>query len=90
MLCIFTYFFLFYKKNGILSAIDFVLCVTIAGDGRVYSWGRGMFGRLGTGLEADEPLPVRVNFDCAGRSTEVRLRFVDIAAGAYHSLALAG
>ncbi|XP_041019282.1 ultraviolet-B receptor UVR8 isoform X1 [Juglans microcarpa x Juglans regia] len=63
--------------------------LALTGDGSVYSWGRGMFGRLGTGSEADEPIPVRVNFDCAGRSTEERLRFVGVAAGAYHSLALA-
>lgn len=64
--------------------------VAIAGDGCVFSWGRGMFGRLGTGSEADELFPVRVNFDCPGRSKEERLKFVGVAAGAYHSLALAG
>lgn len=67
-----------------------VLWLAIAGDGCVYSWGRGMFGRLGTGSEADELFPVRVNFDSPGRSKEERLKFVGVAAGAYHSLALAG
>jgi hypothetical protein len=67
-----------------------VLWLAIAGDGCVYSWGRGMFGRLGTGSEADGLFPVRVNFDSRGRSKEERLKFVGVAAGAYHSLALAG
>lgn len=56
----------------------------VAGDGRVYSWGKGMFGRLGTGSEADQLFPVEVKF---GNS---ELKFVAVAAGAYHSLALAG
>lgn len=59
--------------------------VLAAGDGRVFSWGRGMFGRLGNGSESDELFPVRVNF---GDSEQ--LKFVGVAAGAYHSLALAG
>lgn len=62
----------------------------IAGDGYVYSWGRGMFGRLGTGSESDELFPVRVNFDTSNESEEKRLKFVGIAAGSYHSMALAG
>lgn len=55
-----------------------------AGDGYVYSWGRGMFGRLGTGSESDELLPVRVKF----QNSELKL--IAVATGAYHSLALAG
>lgn len=50
----------------------------------MYSWGRGTFGRLGTGSEADELFPVLVKFD----SKEIK--FVGIAAGAYHCMALAG
>lgn len=83
------FFFWDFKYKFVLFVFVFVM-VAIAGDGCVYSWGRGMFGRLGTGLEADELFPVRVNFDCAGRSKEERLKFVGVAAGAYHSLALAG
>lgn len=50
-----------------------------------------MFGRLGTGSEADQLFPVRVNFDSSGRSKQdPPLKFVAVAAGAYHSLALAG
>ena len=56
----------------------------IAGDGCVYSWGRGMFGRLGNGSESDELFPVRVKFQNS------ELKFIAVAAGSYHSLALAG
>ncbi|KAK3023139.1 hypothetical protein RJ639_043978 [Escallonia herrerae] len=65
--------------------------LTLAGDGSVYAWGRGTFGRLGTGSESDELLPVRVDFSPADGHEEKRLRkIVGISAGAYHSLALAG
>ncbi|CAH9076617.1 unnamed protein product [Cuscuta europaea] len=57
--------------------------LALTADGSVYSWGRGMFGRLGTGSELDQMFPVRVEFG----STAVKI--VAIAAGAYHSLALA-
>ncbi|KAL5853422.1 hypothetical protein ACOSQ3_008540 [Xanthoceras sorbifolium] len=57
----------------------------LTGDGCVYSWGRGMFGRLGNGSESDELFPVRVKFD----TEDERFKFVGVAAGAYHSLALA-
>ncbi|XP_044463039.1 ultraviolet-B receptor UVR8 [Mangifera indica] len=63
--------------------------LALSGDGCVYSWGRGMFGRLGTGSESDEPCPVRVNFDISGQSESKKLKIVGIAAGAYHSVALA-
>ncbi|KAA0065043.1 ultraviolet-B receptor UVR8 isoform X2 [Cucumis melo var. makuwa] len=59
--------------------------IVLTGDGRVYSWGRGMFGRLGTGAESDELFPVRVKLG----SEEENLKVVAIAAGSYHSLALA-
>ncbi|XP_043705008.1 ultraviolet-B receptor UVR8 [Telopea speciosissima] len=70
--------------------------LALAGDGSVYSWGRGTFGRLGTGKDNDELLPVRIEFDistkmklCAEKSVvRERPKFVEIAAGAYHSLAL--
>ncbi|GMI95029.1 hypothetical protein like AT5G11580 [Hibiscus trionum] len=57
--------------------------LALSGDGYVYSWGRGMFGRLGTGSESDELSPVRVKFQ------DSELKFIAVAAGAYHSLALA-
>ncbi|KAJ0230660.1 Uncharacterized protein HA466_0305330 [Hirschfeldia incana] len=58
--------------------------IALTGDGCVYSWGRGMFGRMGTGRETDELVPARVEFD----SPSAAPRIVGIAAGAYHSLAV--
>ncbi|KAM7259529.1 hypothetical protein ACFE04_015270 [Oxalis oulophora] len=58
--------------------------VALTGDGGVYTWGRGMFGRLGTGSESDELFPVPVKFD-----SSKRLKFVAVAAGSYHTLAIA-
>ncbi|PSR91267.1 Ultraviolet-B receptor like [Actinidia chinensis var. chinensis] len=64
--------------------------LALTGDGNVYAWGRGTFGRLGTGSEADEHFPVPIDFDFGRRSPQGKLlKFVEIAAGAYHSLALA-
>lgn len=57
--------------------------LALSGDRCVYSWGRGMFGRLGTGSETDELFPVKIQFG------DSELKFVGVAAGAYHSLALA-
>jgi alpha-tubulin suppressor-like RCC1 family protein len=54
------------------------------GDGRVYSWGRGTLGRLGLGSEEDQIFPAQVKF-----GSQDSVRIVGIAAGAYHSLALA-
>lgn len=56
----------------------------LAGDGRVYSWGRGTLGRLGLGSEQDQLFPAQVKF-----GSQESIRIVRIAAGAYHSLALA-
>ncbi|CAL2234337.1 unnamed protein product [Prunus armeniaca] len=64
--------------------------LALTGDGFVYSWGRGMFGRLGTGAEADELFPVRIKFNDPRSAEERRLKLVGVAAGSYHSLALAG
>lgn len=59
-------------------------------DGSVYCWGKGMFGRLGTGSEKDELLPVKLNFGNPNpNGTHDAVKIVGIAAGAYHSLALA-
>jgi len=62
--------------------------LALAGDGKVYSWGRGTFGRLGTGSESDENFPVPVKFDNDDDSKAINI--VGVAAGAYHSLALDG
>ncbi|KAL9274890.1 Ultraviolet-B receptor UVR8-like protein [Drosera capensis] len=57
--------------------------LALTGDGRVYSWGRGTLGRLGTGSDySDQLFPVPVS---AGED----VKFVGVAAGSYHSLALA-
>ncbi|KAL5697590.1 hypothetical protein ACHQM5_028716 [Ranunculus cassubicifolius] len=73
--------------------------LALTGDGCVYSWGRGTFGRLGTGNEQDELQPVPVQFDISTKieassrdidEQERKPKFVGIAAGAYHSLALQG
>ncbi|TQD79127.1 hypothetical protein C1H46_035328 [Malus baccata] len=63
--------------------------LALTGDGFVYSWGRGMFGRLGTGSESDELFPVRIKFNDPRSAKGTGLKFVGVAAGAYHSLALA-
>ncbi|KAK9683770.1 hypothetical protein RND81_10G163300 [Saponaria officinalis] len=60
----------------------------LSGDGKVYSWGRGMFGRLGNGSESDETMPVPIKLESSGPVMEKDVNFVAVAAGAYHSLAL--
>lgn len=65
--------------------------LVLTGDGSVYCWGKGMFGRLGTGSEKDELFPVKLNFGNPNpNGTHDPVKIVGIAAGAYHSLALAG
>lgn len=75
--------------------------LALTASGSVYTWGRGQFGRMGMGVfqdeleptlveigatvEEDNGLPTRDDRDSAERS-----RVTQIAAGAYHSLALAG
>ncbi|XP_057738312.1 ultraviolet-B receptor UVR8 isoform X1 [Arachis stenosperma] len=61
----------------------------LTGDGSVYSWGRGMFGRLGHGSEKDELLPVQVKFQNPNGGEAETPKIVAIASGAYHNLALA-
>ncbi|CAL9116224.1 unnamed protein product [Musa textilis] len=70
--------------------------LALTADGSVFSWGRGTFGRLGTGKDVDELFPVPVA-SCGASSQRKRgglkaplPNFVGIAAGAYHSLALRG
>ncbi|XP_057522971.1 ultraviolet-B receptor UVR8 [Amaranthus tricolor] len=63
--------------------------LALSGNGKVYSWGRGTFGRLGNGSESDENLPVSIKLDNGKLSqTEKPHNFIGVAAGAYHSLAL--
>lgn len=82
----------------------------------MYSWGRGLFGRLGVGIFQDELIPTYIAIgmnsdgdDCSVSSHSGslsgkedsrgflrdkdgihRARVVQVAAGAYHSLALSG
>ena len=49
-------------------------------DGRVWSWGRGNFGRLGNGNEQDQPLPKKID-------ALADQRVVAVSARAAHSLA---
>lgn len=60
--------------------------VAVTGDGSVYSWGRGTFGRLGTGSEDDEVVPLRIKF---GSEDDNKVKIVGISAGSYHTHALA-
>ncbi|KAL9313456.1 hypothetical protein ACSQ67_018908 [Phaseolus vulgaris] len=65
--------------------------LVLTGDGSVYSWGRGMFGRIGSGSEKDVLFPVQLNFGNPNpNGTQETVKIVGISAGAYHSLALAG
>ncbi|RHN70873.1 putative regulator of chromosome condensation 1/beta-lactamase-inhibitor protein II [Medicago truncatula] len=57
-------------------------------DGSVYCWGRGMFGRLGNGSQKDELFPKKLNFGNPN-GTQDSVKIVGIAAGSYHTLALA-
>lgn len=81
------------SKKAISIAAGESHTLALTGDGRVYSWGRGTFGRLGLGSEADQLFPARLDFFESvidgGTVGENRLKIVGIAAGAYHSLALA-
>lgn len=60
--------------------------LALTGDGSVYSWGRGTFGRLGAGSVADRLFPAKIEFNSA--DTRKRVKIVELSAGAYHSLAL--
>ncbi|MCD9645111.1 hypothetical protein HAX54_033787 [Datura stramonium] len=77
---------LFNKIIALAAGEAHTLALTANGD--VYSWGRGTFGRLGTGSEADHLFPVRINFSPADSDGDKRVKIVGIAAGAYHSLAV--
>lgn len=70
----------------------------------MYTWGRGQFGRLGMGVFQDELAPTLVEIVPLEMEDEIRgdntrkevsdfaerSRITQLAAGAYHSLALAG
>ncbi|KAI3868875.1 hypothetical protein MKX03_036404 [Papaver bracteatum] len=82
------------KKVTAISAGE-AHTLALTEEGSVFSWGRGTFGRLGTGKEQDEVIPVRVEFDSSEKNRisnenfdAKKTKIVQIAAGAYHSLAL--
>ncbi|KAJ6811827.1 ultraviolet-B receptor UVR8 isoform X1 [Iris pallida] len=77
------------KVIGVAAGEAHTLALT--DDGSVFSWGRGTFGRLGTGREEDELSPVPISFNGGrggGGEQNEQPKFVGAAAGAYHSLAL--
>ncbi|PHT74252.1 hypothetical protein T459_21529 [Capsicum annuum] len=79
---------LFNKIIAVAAGEAHTLALTANGD--VYSWGRGTFGRLGVGSEADHLYPVRINFGLADSNGDKRVKIVGITVGAYHSLAVSG
>ncbi|EHA8591359.1 ultraviolet-B receptor UVR8 [Cocos nucifera] len=84
------------SKKVVAIAAGEAHTLALNGDGGVYSWGRGTFGRLGTGKDEDELFPVPIALGDASTKKRSslengqigRLKFVGIATGAYHSLAL--
>ncbi|KAJ9546768.1 hypothetical protein OSB04_019311 [Centaurea solstitialis] len=72
------------RRKVIAIAAGEAHTLALTGDGDVYSWGRGTFGRLGNGSEVDQYFPVKIEFNLRDK-----VKIVGISAGAYHSLALA-
>ncbi|KAJ7552392.1 hypothetical protein O6H91_06G053900 [Diphasiastrum complanatum] len=77
--------------------------LALTASGSLYAWGRGFFGRLGTGKETDELSPVPIllgNINETSASCKLNIQetssqkrekarcVVGVAAGAYHSLSL--
>ncbi|KAH7296673.1 hypothetical protein KP509_26G033600 [Ceratopteris richardii] len=70
--------------------------LVLTGDGKVFAWGKGLFGRLGNGSTSDQLIPAKVELDLHMRTSSaetydhepVPVKIVSIAAGSYHSLAL--
>lgn len=101
----------------LIGQIFLFFCVNTA-SGSLYTWGRGLFGRLGIGVSQDEHVPSIVEIGACGDEDDdsqssysdvsnrddgrsgpllrdrdgaaQRLKIVQVAAGSYHSLALAG
>lgn len=88
---------------GLELAVTLFLWCTASGS--VYTWGRGQFGRMGMGVFQDELVPTLIEFEAMAMEHEdspsssahptdwdsvKRSRISQLAAGAYHSLALAG
>nr|GEZ68102.1 hypothetical protein [Tanacetum cinerariifolium] len=69
-----------YRKVTAIAAGE-AHTLALTGDGKVYSWGRGTFGRLGNASEVDQLIPTKIDFHVN--------KILAISAGAYHSIALA-
>jgi len=70
-----------YRVVGVALGVDFTLAVTDLG--AVFSFGSSGFGALGHGSLKSEVLPRRIE-----ALTQTRRRFVAVAAGDFHALAL--
>uniref|UniRef100_A0A0D6R6F2 Regulator of chromosome condensation 1/beta-lactamase-inhibitor protein II n=1 Tax=Araucaria cunninghamii TaxID=56994 RepID=A0A0D6R6F2_ARACU len=64
--------------------------LALTGNGCIYAWGRGLFGRLGTGNDSDELIPLKIPIKRLKQEDQLDVKIVGIAAGAYHNLALSG
>lgn len=70
--------------------------LALAGNGKVFAWGKGLFGRLGNGSPIDQPVPAAIELPSSQSAHRPQTdgnepphhTVVSIAAGAYHSLAL--
>jgi alpha-tubulin suppressor-like RCC1 family protein len=63
-------------------AVGYEHMLAICSDGSLYSWGDNYYGQLGDGTNRSKLMPVRIS-PPAGK------KWVQVAAGSYHSLALA-
>ena len=75
-----------YFPGGLISckAISggFEFCLAIGGNGNLYAWGQNSHGQLGTGDTTERYFPVKIDFP-AGVT-----KWIAVAAGMYHSLAI--
>ncbi len=59
--------------------------LAVGSDGNAYAWGYNTYGRLGDGTETDRHTPIKVSKPA---NTPPDFIYVQVSAGAYHSLAL--
>lgn len=78
---------------GVGNVVDIMAgrdhCLAVTANAAVWAWGRNSLGQLGNGNLARHPSPVRVKTKVPG-STVALSSIVAVAAGADHSMALAG
>ena len=75
-------------KTVVAVATGYLHSLALTSDGLVYAWGDGTYGALGNYSTTSSSVPVAVN-TASGISALAGKTVVAIAAGAYHSLALA-